>query len=747
MILSVNNLTKSYDGNDIFKNVSFHIEANDKLGITGVNGAGKTTLIRQIIGEETPDSGSVTLSKGVRLGYLSQMALDHSERSIYDEVLSVKQYLIDMEQELRELEHRMNEAGTSDSSGSSELEDIYSRYAVLSHRFELENGYAVRSNVTGILKGLGFKEEDFGKSVSLLSGGQKTRLALGRLLMDAPEILILDEPTNHLDIASVSWLESYLRAWRGAVIIVSHDRYFLDHIVNKILDLENGSARLYLGNYTAFAEKKAALRRDMMKAYLNNQAALKHQQEVIDKLKQFNREKSIKRAESREKALAKMDRVAKPFDAEDAMQLHFTPSKTSGKDVLFAEGLSKSFGQNELFRGVELDIKRGEKLAIIGPNGTGKTTLLKIIMGIESPDSGELDFGSLVEPAYYDQEHQVLDPDNTVFDEISDAYPYMNNTEIRNLLASFLFTGEDVFKYIRDLSGGEKGRVSLAKLMLSRANLLLLDEPTNHLDITSKEILEEALRNYEGTVICVSHDRYFINRIATRILELDHHHFVNYQGNYDYYLEKQADPSFDKLKAVSGKIDIRAEHGAATGAGNVPAAAGATAAGVSAGSGSGAAAVTGDSAAAAYGAAVGSGTAVNSSAAGCAASSSSVSAVSQSYGGNSVSEDSALSAAQQPSAASSSSSSSNGVKLSYQEQKERKQQLQKLRTQLAACEKNISEHEESIALIDEQIALPENAVNSAKLNELTSRQAILQTELDGLYLSWEELSEQIEAFG
>ncbi len=753
MILSVNNLSKSYDGNDILKGVSFHIEANDKLGVTGINGAGKTTLIRQVIGEESPDTGSVTLAKGARMGYLSQTALDNSDHTIYEEVLSVKQYLIDMEEELRDLERRMNEASSSfnstadfsdganynyvphndaqahadsrlsasadlgqnhaqaeseksacdiqsnfsasskpdsqNSDTSDNLEDIYSRYATLSHRFELENGYAVRSNVTGILKGLGFTEEDYGKKVSTLSGGQKTRLALGRLLMDAPEILVLDEPTNHLDIASVSWLEGYLKSWRGAVIIVSHDRYFLDRIVNKILDIENGTAHLYLGNYTAFAEKKAALRKDMMKAYLNNQAALKHQQEVIDKLKQFNREKSIKRAESREKALAKMERIDKPFDVEDAMKLHFTPSKLSGKDVLFADGLSKSFGSLQLFDGVNLDIKRGEKLAIIGPNGTGKTTLLKIIMGLEPADKGELDFGSLVEPAYYDQEHQVLDPDNTVFDEISDAYPYMNNTQIRNLLASFLFTGDDVFKLIRDLSGGEKGRVSLAKLMLSKANLLLLDEPTNHLDITSKEILEEALRNYEGTVICVSHDRYFINRIATRILELDHHHFINYQGNYDYYLEKQADASFDKLKAVSGNANDESD---------------------------------------------------------------SVGQNAQGYKGASEASQAFNTGAyvsgglNTPTSTSTSGGSSPAVKLSYQEQKERKQQVQKLRNALTDCEKRIAEHEELISNIDAQIAIPANAVNSAKLNELTSKQAKLQEKLEELYANWEELSEQIEAF-
>ena len=729
MILSVNNLSKSYDGNDILKGISFHIEANDKLGITGINGAGKTTLIRQIIGEETPDTGTVTLSKGARMGYLSQTALDNSEHTIYEEVLSVKQYLIDMEEELRDLERRMNEAG---SAFNAALEDIYSRYASLSHRFELENGYAVRSNVTGILKGLGFTEEDYGKKVSMLSGGQKTRLALGRLLMDAPEILVLDEPTNHLDIASVSWLEGYLKSWRGAVIIVSHDRYFLDRIVNKILDIENGTAHLFLGNYTAFAEKKAALRKDMMKAYLNNQAALKHQQEVIDKLKQFNREKSIKRAESREKALAKMERIDRPFDVEDAMKLHFTPSKLSGKDVLFADGLSKSFGTQLLFSGVNLDIKRGEKLAIIGPNGTGKTTLLKIIMGLEPADKGELDFGSLVEPTYYDQEHQVLDPDNTVFDEISDAYPYMNNTQIRNLLASFLFTGDDVFKQIRDLSGGEKGRVSLAKLMLSKANLLLLDEPTNHLDITSKEILEEALRNYEGTVICVSHDRYFINRTATRILELDHQHFVNYQGNYDYYLEKQSDASFDKLKAVSGSAGSDSLKAADTVYNNKTDPVSGTHAYTAA---TMATQDLGKSPVYSYGTGASLG----------AATSSDLSLTSgQSQPQIQSQAQAQLLTQSQPQAQAQPLTQSQSSELSYREQKERKQQLQKLRTRLTDCEKHIAEHEEMIANIDEQIANPANAVNSAKLNELIARQTKLKDELDKLYTDWEELSEQTE---
>ena len=666
MILAVNNLSKTYDGKDILKDISFHIEAHDKLGITGINGAGKSTLLKQLIGEEHPDGGSITIPKDARIGYLSQNIDADSDKSIYEEVISIKQDVLDMEEELRSLELRMKDEPD---------ESVMKHYSELMHRFELENGYAVRSNVQGILKGLGFKEEEFTKKVSLLSGGQKTRLSLGRLLLDAPDILILDEPTNHLDIASVSWLEAYLKAWKGAVIIVSHDRYFLDRIVNKILDIENGHGMLYTGNYTAFAEKKAALRKDRMRAYLNNQAELKHQQEVIDKLKQFNREKSIKRAESREKALAKMERIDKPFDVDDAMRLHFTPSKLSGKDVLFAENLSKAFGDKELFAGVELDIKRGEKLAIIGPNGTGKTTLLKIINGTESPDSGEIELGTRVEIAYYDQEHHVLDPDNTVFDEISDAYPYMNNTEIRNLLASFLFTGEDVFKLIRDLSGGEKGRLSLAKLMLSKANLLLLDEPTNHLDITSKEILEEAVRNYEGTVIYVSHDRYFINRTATRIMELDHHHFVNYLGNYDYYLEKQADSAFDKEKAVSGRLYTEAFSKRAL---------------------------------------------VNASAASA-----------------SSSADAAASEAVQSTGAE--------IKLSFEEQKKKKQQQQKLRTALSNCEKEIEQHETAISGLDEEMADPANAVNSAKLNELSQKQVRLNEELEELYSKWEEISEELEA--
>lgn len=661
MILAVNNLTKSYDGRDIIKNISFHIEARDRLAITGANGAGKTTLLKQLIGEEQPDSGSVSVSKDIRLGYLSQMPDIDGEKTIYDVVLEVKKDVLDMENELRRLEGMMK---------ASSDEELLKKYSELTHRFELENGYAVSSNVTGVLKGLGFKEEEFGLNVCQLSGGQKTRLQLGKLLLKAPDILILDEPTNHLDIASVSWLENYLRSWKNAVIIVSHDRYFLDRIVNKVFDIENGRGTMFMGNYTAFAEKKAALRKDRMKAYLNNQAEIKHQQEVIEKLRRFNREKSIKRAESREKALAKMEKVEKPFDIDDAMKLKFRPSKQSGKDVLFADGLSKAFGGKVLFSGVDLDVRRGEKLAIIGPNGTGKTTLLKIISGEIKADTGDLEFGSRVETAYYDQEHHVLDPENTVFDEISDAYPSMDNTEIRNLLASFLFTGEDVFKYVRDLSGGEKGRLSLSKLMLSKANLLILDEPTNHLDITSKEILEEAIKNYEGTVIYVSHDRYFINRTATRILELDNGHFINYQGNYDYYLEKKSDPSFDKLKAVSGSLSY--SHGLEP----------------------------------------------KDETAG--------SARCDGTEGDKTEDTEA--------------------KLSFREQKERKQQLQKLKNQLSACEKEINDAETAISDMDEEMSRPEVAVNSARLNELSSEQMKVKESLDRLYADWERISEEIESF-
>ena len=438
-----------------------------------------------------------------------------------------------MEAQLRSIENQMK------SADDTALETLMKKYSDLNHEFELNNGYAYKSEITGVLKGLGFAEEDFTLNVNTLSGGQKTRVALGRLLLSKPDIILLDEPTNHLDMESISWLENYLLNYSGAVLIVAHDRYFLDKIVSKIIELDNGNATVFSGNYTDYASKKAILRNMQLKEYLNQQREIKHQEEVITKLKQFNREKSIKRAESREKMLNKMEFVDKPEILNDKMDIKLEPNVISGNDVLTVDNLTKGFDGTVLFDNICFQIKRGERVALIGSNGTGKTTILKLINGIIPADSGSIYLGAKVNIGYYDQEHHVLDPDKTIFDEIRDAYPDLNNTQIRNTLAAFLFTNEDVFKYIKDLSGGERGRVSLAKLMLSNANFLILDEPTNHLDITSKEILENALNSYTGTVLFVSHDRYFINSTATRIIELANKTVVNYIGNYDYYLEKK----------------------------------------------------------------------------------------------------------------------------------------------------------------------------------------------------------------
>ena len=414
--------------------------------------------------------------------------------------------------------------------------ELYSR---LTHDFEMENGYAYKSELIGVLKGLGFPESEFEKPVSTLSGGQKTRVALGRLLLSKPDIILLDEPTNHLDMDSIAWLETYLLNYPGAVLIVSHDRYFLDKIVSKVIEIDNGKVSSFTGNYSAYSEKKAMLRKEAYQAYLNQQQEIRHQEEVITRLKQFNREKSIRRAESREKMLEKMEVLDKPTELNASMRIRLEPRVVSGNDVLEVEHLSKAFPGLPLFSDLNFSIKRGERVAIIGSNGTGKTTILKILNQVIPADSGTFSLGSKVHIGYYDQEHHVLHMEKTIFDEISDAYPKLTNTEIRNLLAAFLFAGDDVFKQISSLSGGERGRVSLAKLMLSEANFLILDEPTNHLDILSKEILEEALNNYTGTVLYVSHDRYFINKTATRILELTNQNMVNYIGNYDYYLEKR----------------------------------------------------------------------------------------------------------------------------------------------------------------------------------------------------------------
>ena len=535
MILACSSICKAFGGDEILKNVSFHIEEHEKAAIVGINGAGKSTLLKIIVGELPADSGEVVISKGKTLGYLAQNQDLLSHRTIYDEMVEAKRPVIEMEQTLRQLEEDMKTASGED------LENKMASYSRLSHQFELINGYAWKSEIVGVLKGLGFSEDDFQKQISTLSGGQKTRVSLGKLLLLNPDIILLDEPTNHLDMSSIAWLETYLLNYKGSVIIVAHDRYFLDRIVSKVIELDGGKSTVYPGNYSSYSEKRAQMRAIQMKAYLNQQQEIRHQEEVIEKLRSFNREKSIKRAESREKMLNKIEVLEKPREINDAMDIRLEPNVLSGNDVLTVHDLGKSFGPLHLFSHVDFEIKRGERVAIIGDNGTGKTTILKIINGLVEPDSGELVLGSKVHIGYYDQDHQILHNEKTLFEEISNAYPGMTNTQIRNTLAAFLFTGDDAFKRIGDLSGGERGRVSLAKLMLSEANFLILDEPTNHLDITSKEILENALCSYTGTVLYVSHDRYFINKTATRILDLKNGKLINYIGNYDYYLEKYED--------------------------------------------------------------------------------------------------------------------------------------------------------------------------------------------------------------
>lgn len=533
MILQVSQIDKSYGTDVILDNVSFHIEDREKAALIGINGAGKSTLFKIIVGEELADNGSIIKANDKTLGYLAQHQSFDSDNTIYDEILLMKKFILDLEIKMRDLEEAMQHAQ------GDKLEALMKEYTDANHTYELNNGYAYKSEVVGVLKGLGFKEEDFVRKVNTLSGGQKTRVSLAKLLLSKPDIILLDEPTNHLDLPSINWLETYLTSYPGAVLIVAHDRYFINKIATKIIELDHGKATTFLGNYNDYSEKKALLYKTQLNAYLKQQEEIKHQEEVITKLKSFNREKSIKRAESREKMLDKIERIDKPYGEDKALEFKLTPITTSGNDVLTIKNMSMAFGDNVLFEDLNLLIKRGEKVAIIGGNGTGKTTLLKILRGIHSQTEGEFKYGSQVYAGYYDQEQQVLDPNKTIFDEIHDEYPLMDNTKVRNTLAAFLFTGDDVFKLIRDLSGGEKGRVSLAKLMLSNSNFILLDEPTNHLDIKSKEILEEAINSYEGTVLYVSHDRYFINKTATRILELVGKKFISYDGNYDYYTEKK----------------------------------------------------------------------------------------------------------------------------------------------------------------------------------------------------------------
>ena len=548
MILSCQNISKSFGTDEILKNVSFHIEANEKAAIVGINGAGKSTLLKIIMQKEMPDTGEVILAKDATIGYLAQYQDVSGHRTIYEEVLDAKQNIIEMEERLRGMETQMN------ALTGQELETLLDGYHRLSHEFELLGGYTYRSEVTGILKGLGFSESEFDRQMSELSGGQKTRVSLGKLLVTKPDVLLLDEPTNHLDMESIRWLEGFLMNYKGAVVIVSHDRYFLDRVVTKVVEIFQHQGFVYQGNYTEFAKKKAKIREDLLKQYYNQQREIKHQEEVIAKLKSFNREKSIKRAESREKMLDKIERLEKPTDENTDIHIVLEPDVTSGNDVLTVEHLRKAFGTHTLFDDLSFEIKRGERVALIGNNGTGKTTILKIINELLLADGGTIVLGSNVHIGYYDQEHQLLHMEKTIFEEIADDYPQLNHTKIRNVLAAFLFTNDDVFKRIADLSGGERGRVSLAKLMLSDANFLILDEPTNHLDITSKEILESALNQYTGTVFFVSHDRYFINQTATRILDLTGGTIVNYIGNYDYYLEKH-----DELTRIYVEAEPKAQ--------------------------------------------------------------------------------------------------------------------------------------------------------------------------------------------
>lgn len=534
MVLSCSYISKSFGTDEILKAVSFHINEREKAAIVGINGAGKSTLLKIITGELHADEGEVILAKGTTIGYLAQHQALKSEATIYDEMYNVKKEIIELDERIRTLELEMKHAQ------GEELDQMLHTYTRLTHEFEIRNGYAYKSEVTGILKGLGFAEDDFNKKVDTLSGGQKTRIALGKLLLSKPDILLLDEPTNHLDLISIAWLETFLVNYDGAVVIVAHDRYFLDKVVTKIIELDHHKAQVFEGNYSDYINKKAMQKEAQLKAYINQQREIKHHEEVIAKLRSFNREKSIRRAESREKMLEKIELIEKPTE-NLKMNFSLEPRVISGNDVLRVEGLAKSYGDLKLFSDINFEIKRGEKVAIIGNNGTGKTTILKIITGSVNPDAGVIQVGSKVHIGYYDQEMQILNPEKTLFDELQDAYPHLDNTAVRNILAAFLFTEDDVFKKIKDISGGERGRVSLAKLMLSEANFLILDEPTNHLDIVSKEILENVLNSYSGTILYVSHDRYFINRTASRILDLNQGQLINYLGDYDYYLEKKTE--------------------------------------------------------------------------------------------------------------------------------------------------------------------------------------------------------------
>ncbi len=524
MILSCSNIKKSFGTTEILKNITFKIENNEKLAIIGVNGAGKSTLMRILANEEEYDSGDIFKPKDATMGYLSQETSLDLHSTIYQSMLDEFQDVIALEARLRKLEEEMQHN-----------QDVYTEYDELTHQFQELDGYSYPSWIRRVLIGLGFTEDEFKAPISTMSGGQKTRVSLGKLLLRTPSILLLDEPTNHLDAKAIEWLENYLKGYRKAIIVISHDRYFIDQFCNSILEINHGKSYLYRGNYSFYVQTKNKNMEIEMKHYQNQQKIIKKQEESIAQLKSFNREKSVKRAESKDKQLEKMEMLERPEEEPENIRLLFKTEVQSGYDVLKFDHLS--FGYDKpLFDHLSLDIKRQDRVALIGPNGIGKTTLFKILLNELKPASGKIKYGSHVTMAYYDQEHTSLSPNKTIFSEIQDTYPNMNNTQVRSLLARFQFKNEDVFKEINMLSGGEKGRVVLAKLLLTNANFLILDEPTNHLDIASKEILEEALINYEGTVFFISHDRYFINRVATRIVEMNAHELINFDGNYDHYL-------------------------------------------------------------------------------------------------------------------------------------------------------------------------------------------------------------------
>ncbi|HBA04005.1 MAG TPA: thiamine ABC transporter substrate-binding protein [Clostridium sp.] len=551
IVLSCKNISKYFGIDMILKDITFNINEGEKIGLIGANGAGKSTLFKILTNQMEYDSGELYIDKSKELGYLSQNLSLDSDKTIYTELLSVFKSLIDMEERLHNLEEKMKEP--YDAAKEDYHNKIIRDYTTLTEVYENRGGYTYKGEISRVLKGLGFTEVDFDKSISILSGGQKTRVALCKLLLRKPEILLLDEPTNHLDLDAIEWLENYLKEIKGTIIVISHDRFFLDAITNKTIELIGGTAQCYNGNYTAFIDLKEKNKEVMQKAYDLQQAEIKRQEEIITKYKSFNREKSIRAAESRQKALDKIERIEAPIKDAKASKIKFETQIKSGNDVLYVENLSKSFGEKLLFEGLNMDIKREEKIALIGENGRGKTTLFRIIMDKIPSDNGIKVLGKNVFVGYYDQEQSNLNFNKTILDEVWDDFPHMTTTEIRSALAAFLFTGDDVFKSISTLSGGEKCRINLLKLMLSKANFLLLDEPTNHLDIVSREALEDAILNYDGTIILISHDRYFLNKIINKIFELNEDGVKEYLGNYSYYVEKKKNPlRFEDIEEGSG---------------------------------------------------------------------------------------------------------------------------------------------------------------------------------------------------